>query len=269
MTTSEVFTDTMSAETFDTFATTHADAAVWSARWLMHALGYAEFSTFQKPINKAKQVCLTLDIDLDQNFQKAVSGDGGTDSSDIYLSRFACYLTVMHADPRKVAVAKAQQFFASTVESVRQVIANSDEIERVSIRQDLSEHDKALGSTAKQHGVQNYAYFLNKGYLGMYNMQLSRLKTLKGVPENRPVFDFMGKEELAANLFRVTQTEAKVRNEQLHGQQRLEAAAYSVGTKVRQTMIELSGTPPEDLAPAQDIKAVRSSLKKANRALGH
>jgi DNA-damage-inducible protein D len=252
---------------FDKQAIKQRDFPVWSARWLMSALGYADFGTFQKVINKAKQVCLTLDIELETNFQKIASAETSDNRDDILLSRFACYLTTMHADPRKHEVARAQRFFATTIEAVRQYVSDAEDIERVSIRQDLSEHDKALSSTAKAHGVENYAFFLNKGYLGMYNMQLSRLKTLKGVPDSRPLFDFMGKEELAANLFRVTQTEAKIRNENIRGQNRLETTAYSVGQKVRQTMVELSGNAPEQLPAAQDIKIVRSGLKKANRAL--
>lgn len=260
----EIFGPDSTSSGFDNCAVTDQDTPVWSARWLMSALGYSDFSSFQKVINKAKQVCLTLDIELEVNFQKVV---GSNSPDDIFLSRFACYLTVMHADPRKAEVAKAQRFFATTIETVRQFISDAEDIERVSIRQDLSDHDKALSSTAKSHGVENYAFFLNKGYLGMYNMPLNRLKSLKGVPEGRPVFDFMGKEELAANLFRVTQTEAKIRNESIRGQNRLELAAYSVGQKVRQTMVELSGTTPEHLPAAQDIKGVRSALKKTSRAL--
>lgn len=113
----------------------------------------------------------------------------------------------------------------------------------------------------------NYAFFQSAGYRGLYNMDMGRLRNLKGVPKDRSPLDFMGKTELAANLFRVTQTEEKIRNENIRGQAPLEQAAETVGRKVRKTMIEISGSRPEALAPAQDIRKVHKDLQSSHREI--
>lgn len=252
---------------FDEFAI-DSDIVMWSARWLAEALGYADYSAFNKAIQKAIQVCVTLNIQYEENFrQVARKGDSGKSTSDMLLSRFACYLAIMHADPRKPQVAKAQAFFAATVDQFRKAVKEAEEVERVTIRDDISEHERTLSSAAKGAGVTNFAFFKNKGYLGMYNMSLDKLRMIRNIPENRTPLDFMGKEELAANLFRLTQTEAKIRNERVRGQHALEKAAFDVGAKVRQTMYELSGNVPEQLPVSEDIRKVRAALKLTSKSL--
>jgi DNA-damage-inducible protein D len=114
-------------------------------------------------------------------------------------------------------------------------------------------------------GVVNFAFFQNAGYRGMYNLDLVQIRRKKGVPAGRSPLDFMGKTELAANLFRITQTEEKIRNEDITGQRPLQCAAEHVGRTVRKTMIDLSGTAPEQLPPARDITRVRGDLKRTGR----
>jgi DNA-damage-inducible protein D len=129
----------------------------------------------------------------------------------------------------------------------------------------VSEREKALSGTASAHGVENYAYFQNAGYRGMYNMDFRQLVRRKGVPDGRSILDFMGKTELAANLFRITQTEEKIRNEDIRGQAPLQRAHEAVGREVRETMRRIGGTLPENLPLAADIKKVRSGLKRAGK----
>ncbi len=133
------------------------------------------------------------------------------------------------------------------------------------IRDDISEREKSLSGVAHAAGVEVYGFFQNAGYRGMYNMDMSRLKRFKQIDTDRSMLDFMGKQELAANLFRITQTEAKIKNEQVRGQNALEFAAHEVGRKVRDTMIQTSGTRPENLPIAEDIKVVKKSLKSARK----
>ncbi|MGC4083396.1 MAG: hypothetical protein QM736_15120 [Vicinamibacterales bacterium] len=120
-------------------------------------------------------------------------------------------------------------------------------------------------SVASHAGVANFAFFQSAGYRGMYNMTLAQLRDHRDIDRSRSPLDFMGREELAANLFRITQTEAKIRNEGVRGQKALENAARTVGAKVRKTMLELGGTAPERLPPAEDIKTVKKGLKQAHR----
>lgn len=171
----------------------------------------------------------------------------------------------MNADPRNPKVAEAQAYFITMAEAFRQYVQEADGVERVLIRGEVSDREKALSSTAKAQGVENYAFFQNAGYRGMYNMNLAAIRSKRNVPNGRSPLDFMGKTELAANLFRITQTDEKIRNQNVRGQKLLEAAANEVGKKVRKTMIELSGTPPEQLRPEADIDDVRKGLKRSQK----
>ena len=242
----------------------------WSARDYMAMLGYESYTSFRRAINRAMTTCMTLDIEVAENFLQVNVTIDGKQEKDYRLSRFACYLVAMNADSKKLEVAQAQAFFAATAETIRRYVDNADDVERVLIREEVSTHEKALSGVAKAAGVsgEGYALFQNAGYRGMYNMNLNQLKDYKGQSQkSRSLLDFMGKEELAANLFRLTQTELKLKNDGIKGQRLAESAAESVGRKVRATMLEISGTKPEDLELAEDIKKVRTSLKQTHKGL--
>lgn len=232
----------------------------WSSRDLAQALGYLNYESFKNPINKAIHACVALGIDITENFEQASSDDGG---KHYELTRFACYLVAMNADPKKMEVARAQVYFAAVAESFKKYVEQADDVERLLIREDLSDHEKTLSKAAKNAGVSGsgFAFFQNAGYRGMYNMNLSQLRSLKGVPTDRSPLDFMGKTELAANLFRITQTEEKLKKDNVLSQRMAEQTAEVVGKKVRQTMREISGVLPEQLPPAEDIKQVKGALK--------
>lgn len=234
----------------------------WLASYLMEVLGYSSMGPVTNAINKAMAACAQLEISIAENFEETKAENGARDWK---LSRFACYLTVMNGDSKNPRVAEAQAYFITMAEAFRQYVQESDNVERVLIRGDLSEREKALSSTAHVHGVEQYQFFQNAGYRGMYNMDMKQVRRRKGVPDTRSPLDFMGKEELAANLFRLTQTEAKIRNEDIRGQRPLERAAEHVGKAVRKTMMDLSGTAPEALPPSQDIKTIKSAIKRTGR----
>lgn len=239
----------------------------WLARDLMDSLGYESYQTFKKAINKAVQACTTLNIDIMDNFQQQSRDFNGKTVDDYRLSRFACYLVAMNSDPNKRQVAQAQAYFATLAETFRRYVEESEDVERILVRDEITDHEKTLSSTAQEAGVQGqgFALFQNAGYRGMYNMNLKQLKKIKGIPDKRSPLDFMGKEELAANLFRITQTEAKLRNENVQGQRNAEKTAEGVGRKVRQTMKEISGTTPESLPTGEDIKQVKSAIKSSQK----
>lgn len=210
---------------------------------------------------------MRLNIPVTENFRETKNVVDGIPVTDVKLSRFACYLVAMNGDPRKEKVAKAQIYLAGLAESFREYLEAAQDVERLVTRGEIVEEEKELSGTAHTHAVANYAFFQNAGYRGMYNMNLTDLRQLKQVPSKRSPLDFMYSTELAANLFRITQTRAKIDNEGIMGQTALEWAAQNVGSTVRKTMIELSGTAPEDLPAAPDIKETHTRLRAAQKTL--
>lgn len=241
----------------------------WYASQLMNLLGYDSHAAFQKAIGRAIGTFTTLEIPISEGFTQVEREIDGRRHSDYKLNRLACYVVAMNGDTNKPQVAAAQLYFASMAEAVRQIHEGTDSVVRVQIRDDLTQKERTLSGVVRSAGVieQRYGLFQNSGYRGMYCMDYSRLREYKGIPEGRTLLDFMGKQEMAANLFRLSETEAKIKNENVRGQQALERAAETVGRTVRETMLRTSGTAPENLPIAKDIKQVRSGLKKANREL--
>lgn len=241
----------------------------WFARDYMQMLGYGSFESFRKAINKSMTTCMTIDIDTADNFQQVKREVDEHLVQDYKLSRFACYLVAMNADNKKPEVARAQAFFAATAETIRRYIDKAEDVERILIRDEISTHEKSLSGVAQKAGVsgQGYALFQNAGYRGLYNMNLKQLKNYKGLDPKKTLLDFMGKDELAANLFRITQTELKMRNEGIKGQANSERAAEDVGRRVRKTMLEISGAKPEDMELHEDIKKVKTALKSTGKGL--
>lgn len=266
MTQMQIFIENFSGENFENFS--HENGfTFWYATDLMKMLDYENFHSFSKAVNKAMTTCNTLNINIIDNFLQERRIVDGKEISDFKLSRFACYLTVMNADNRKQGVAIAQAYFASLAGAVQNYIEEANKIERLVIREELSEREEVLSGVVHQSGVENYAFFRNAGYRGMYNMNINKLRQLRGIPNDKTPLNFMGKEELAANLFRITQTELKIRQENIIGQQPLENAAEKVGRKVRQTMKEISGVLPENLPKHQDIQQVKKDLKIKSRQI--
>lgn len=146
-------------------------------------------------------------------------------------------------------------------------LEQADGVERVAIRGEISEREPTLSGTAKLAGLVEYGLFQNAGYRGLYNLDLWQLRRRKGVPQGRSLLDYMGKTELAANLFRVTLTEENIRAERIRGQKPLERAAKEVDREVRHSVIKHSGKRPEDLPPAEDIKEVHKKLKPSHREI--
>lgn len=239
----------------------------WYARDFMAMLGYESFDVFEKAINRAIRACSTLEIPLVEAIQPIQRDIDGASVRDYRLSRFGCYLVAINGDVKKPQVAAAQAYFVTLAEAFRRYTQQVESVDRLLIRDDITVHDRSLASAASQAGVENFAFFQSAGYRGMYNMTLAQLRDYRGVDRSRSPLDFMGREELAANLFRITQTEAKIKNDGVRGQRGLEQTAHIVGAKVRKTMLDLSGTPPERLPKHDDIKTVRKGLKGAHKQI--
>jgi len=233
----------------------------WMASDLARALGYDSTEAIHKALNKALAVCMMLNIDVADNFTSVAPGR----APEFKLSRFACYLTVMNADMRNPLVARAQVFFASLANSFWEAMQQNDEVDRLLVRGEISQHEKSLAGVAHKSGVEDYARFQNAGYVGMYNMPIWKLKNYKRFEGTGSLLDRMGRDELAANLFRLTQTEAKIRNDGIKGQQNLETAAEVVGRIVRNTVQQISGQLPENLPLAAPISETKKSIKATQR----
>lgn len=238
----------------------------WFARDFMYLLGYDHYNTFRGVINKAIAACTALGISVADTFIQTQREIDGKNVPDFKLTRFACYLVALNGDARKEQVAKAQVYFICIAETFRNYLEETENVERVLIREEISDREKSLSGVAKLHGVVHYPLFQNAGYRGMYNKNLTELKQLKGLGDfKRCLMDFMGKEELASNLFRITQTEAKIKKDKAYGQNGLEGIAETVGRQVRKAMMEISGTRPEDLPLVEDLKDVKKSLKQTHK----
>ena len=247
----------------------------WYARELQSILEYTEWRNFQKLIEKAQTACENSDMAVDECFvevnKTSPMPNGGVKLIDDYiLSRYACYLIVMNGDPRKEVIAVGQTYFAVKTRQ-QELIDHYDELsedqKRLAIRKEMKAHNKSLAEAAQKAGViksYDFTIFQNYGYQGLYGgLGAKEIHARKGLKENDQILDHMGSTELAANLFRATQTDEKLRRENIRGKEKANQTHYEVGRKVRQTIAELGGTMPEDLpTPEKSIRQIESEQKK-------
>ncbi|NLK45034.1 MAG: DNA damage-inducible protein D [Tissierellia bacterium] len=251
----------------------------WFARELQTVLEYTKWDNFKKVIEKAKISCKNSNINVSDHFADVGNmvqlGSGAQrEIEDVMLSRYACYLIVQNSDPRKEVVALGQTYFAVKTRE-RELEESFDELteeqKRLAIRNELKVHNKSLAEAAQMAGIQHskdYAIFQNKGYQGLYGgLGVKEIHLRKKLKKNQKILDHMGSTELAANLFRATQTDEKLRREKIRGKEKANQIHYEVGAKVRQTIKELGGTMPEDLpTPEKSIKEIEKEQKRKELA---
>lgn len=247
----------------------------WFARDLQTVLDYTEWRNFEKVIEKAKEACrnsknLVTNHFVDINKMVTLGSGAEREVNDFRLSRYACYLVVMNGDPRKEVIAVGQTYFAVKTRQ-QELIDHYDQLsedqKRLAIRNEMIAHNKSLAEAAKQAGVettQEYAIFQNKGYQGLYGgLGAKDIHERKKLAKSQKILDHMGSTELAANLFRATQTDEKLRRENIKGKNKAYETHYEVGRKVRQTIRELGGTMPEDLpTPKKSIQQIEQEKEK-------
>ncbi len=241
----------------------------WSGRELYPAIEYARWDGFLNVIEKAIEACKNSSCQPEDHFRQVVKmvslGSGSERGVEDYnLSRYACYLIIQNADPSKPIVALGQTYFA--VQTRKQEILEQSEYQRLKtedekrlyLRNQLADHNKKLASAAKDAGVKtsiDYAIFQNHGYKGLYGgLDAKGIHSVKGLKKSQNILDHMGSTELAANLFRATQTEEKLKRDEVKTKTKANQTHFEVGKKVRQTIEELGGTMPEDLPTAESIK---------------
>jgi DNA-damage-inducible protein D len=248
-------------QTFESLRQEEEDLEFWSARKLSKVLEYYEYRNFLPVIEKAKEACKNSGHRIEDHFvdyhEMVEIGSGARRYiSDVRLSRYACYLIVQNGDPAKPVIANGQTYFA--MQTRRQELADNqafqqleEDKKRILLRNELREHNKQLVETAQRAGVEtelDFAIFQNHGYKGLYGgLDAKGIHQHKGLKKNQKILDHMGSTELAANLFRATQAEEKLRRDNVQGKTKANQTHFEVGEKVRQTIKELGGTMPEDL----------------------
>jgi len=261
---------------FEAIRHTRDDGAeYWTARELYRLLGYSRWEKFQTAIEKAQEACRGSGQDVADHFHQEVKmvklGSGAQRTIEDYaLSRYACYLIVQNADPSKPIVALGQTYFA--VQTRRQELADQlaalpENEKRLVLRSEMAIFNTQLADAARAAGViepADFAIFQDHGYAGLYGgLRAGDIAARKGLSEKQHILDYMGSEELGANIFRATQTTAKLRREQVQGKGKANRTHYEVGREVRETIRRLGGTMPEDLpTPAESIQQLQQKERK-------
>ena len=261
---------TFDLEVFESLAKENG-VRYWDAMEFQHALGYETWASFQKVIHRAIASCAQLNIDISDVFIARTVVEGGKVINSYKLTRFACLLVTMHADSKKPEVAQAKVVLASIADALIEQSMGTDGLARLEIRHELKAGESIMSDAGKTAGLEaaQYGIFKDAGIRGMYNMSLKELVGHKNAPKdkNKTLYDYMGKTELAANLFRVTQTAERLNSQGVKGIARVAATAKDVGAEVRSVMLKSSGVAPEDLAIEEDILAVTKRIKGAHREM--
>lgn len=249
----------------------------WGARKLSKILEYSEFRHFLPVIERAKEACSNSDQPVSDHFEDYLEqinfGKGAKkEMESVKLSRFACYLIVQNADPSKEVVAQGQTYFAiqTRLQEIQQMDnynrLSTEEEKRLFLRNELKKHNLQLAEAAKDAGViqpVDYAIFQNHGYMGLYGgLGAKEIHARKGLKKSQQILDHMGSTELAANLFRATQTEEKLKRDKVKGKSNANKTHFEVGKKVRQTIKDLGGTMPENLPVEESIKNIEKAESK-------
>lgn len=259
---------------FEQIRQTGADGDYWWGRDLAALLGYDGWPSFRRVVDRARIACANAGVPPADHFVDERRRDPATGPlhADVQLSRFACYLIIESADPRKPAVALGQSYFAIQVQRAEQAdqAAMTEDQHRLFLRKQVSDHNTRLHTTARTAGVlqpQDFAVFHDQRYRGLYGGLSARdLLTRRQLAANAAPLDYMGAEELAANLFTVTQTEAKLRRDGIRDKAAANAAARHVGQRVREFLLEDHGVAPEDLpTPTASIQEVQRAERRRLR----
>lgn len=237
----------------------------WTARELFPLFGYARWEDFDKVISRALNTAINSGQDVENHFRRltkmvSVGSNAVREVKDWKLDRYACYLVAQNGDSKISQIALAQSYFA--IQTRKQEIFQNlpDNERRLFIRKEVSDQNKKLFKTAKQAGVSNFGSFNDAGYRGLYGSSLPEIEKIKGIKKGE-LLDRAGATELAANLFRITQTDEKIHKDKIKGAAQANNTHFMVGGKVRQTIKDIGGVLPERLKSEKHIKEVKKEIK--------
>ena len=241
----------------------------WEARELMPLLGYENWQKAEEVIARAARACINSGQDVDNHFNRSVKmvkigSNTVREVRNYKLDRYACYLIAQNGDPKKTEIALAQTYFAIQTRKQEVFEQLPDTSKRLFIRNEVSDHNKKLFKTARQSGVTKFGLFNDAGYRGLYGMPLLDVERKKGIKKGE-LLDRAGSTELAANLFRITQTDEKLKKDGIRGDFPASQTHFMVGGKVRQTIKEIGGTTPEQLLAEKHIKEVKKEIKQLEK----
>ncbi len=237
----------------------------WNARELMLILGYSKWEKAEEVIARAARACINSGQDVDNHFHQTgkmvkIGSNTVREVKDYKLDRYACYLIAQNGDSSKNEISLAQTYFA--IQARKQEIFEQlpDTKKRLFIRNEVSDHNKKLFKTARRAGVNKFGLFNDAGYQGLYGMKLFDLEIKKGIIKGE-LLDRAGSTELAANLFRITQTDEKLKKDKIHNERMATKTHFMVGGKVRKTIKEIGGELPENLPVEKHIKEIKKEFK--------
>lgn len=237
----------------------------WMGREIQTILGYSNWQNFENVVRKAEIGCVTAGVAPDYHFidtNKLIEAGKGArlEKADFFLSRYACYLIAMNGDPAKPEIGFAQTYFAVQTRRMEVEDQRVQDQRRLELRDRTKRANKSLSVAAQASGVQRFALFHDAGYRGLYGLSLADLKRRKGIQDKENLLDRAGLPELAANAFRMTQTEEKLKRESISGEQRAIDTHRTVGKVVRDAIREIGGTLPEDIPPEPPIQEIQRRL---------
>lgn len=238
----------------------------WNARELLPILGYQKWEKAEEVVARAARACINSGQDVDNHFHRTgkmvkIGSNTVREVRDYKLDRYACYLIAQNGDSKKSEIALAQTYFAIQTRKQEVFEQLPDTAKRLFIRNEVSDRNKKLFKTARQAGVTKFGLFNDAGYKGLYGRSLSDVEIKKGIKKGE-LLDRAGSTELAANLFRITQTDEKLKKDKIQGDYPAAQTHFMVGGKVRQTIKEIGGTTPEYLPTEKHIKEVKKEAKR-------
>ncbi len=255
----------------ETLKNVHSNGSeYWMARDIQLILGYANWQKFRAVVERAKMACESTGIDPADHFIQTgkmvpIGSGAEVEREDYFLSRYACYLVAMNGDSQKPEIGTAQTYFAIQARRQERFDELAEAQKRIELRDRVKDHNKQLNIAAKQAGVQTgkFGLFHDAGYRGLYGVGYGDIKRKKNIPDNHALLDYAGRAELASNDFRITQTEEKLKLENIQGQKAATEAHHEVGQEVRTTIKKIGGAMPEDLPIEIPIKKLKAKQKKA------